>query len=76
MVAVLEAKIKDMATLCLINFPEFSESRDFENRTIRSMRWGGVLKVGLLNRPNLSICISISKKIDIDKPVERIMYII
>ena len=27
-----------MATLYLIDFPEFSESKDFENRTIRSMR--------------------------------------
>ena len=40
----IKAKITDMATLYLINFPKFSESRDFENRTIRSMHLVGGTK--------------------------------
>ena len=63
-----------MATLCLINFPEFSESKEILKIGLSEVCVLGVLKVGLLNRHNLYICISISKKIDIDKSVELIKY--
>ena len=47
-----------MATLCLINFPEFSESKEFlKIGRSEVCVWGGVLKVGLLNCPYLYVCI-------------------
>ena len=47
-----------MATLCLINFPEFSESKEFlKIGRSEVCVWGGVLKVGLLNCPYLYIYI-------------------
>ena len=52
-----------MATLCLINFPEFSESKEFlKIGRSEVCVWGGVLKVGLLNCPSLYIGISCTKK--------------
>ena len=45
-----------MATQCLINFPEFSESKEFlKIGRSEVCVWGGVLKVGLLNCPYLYI---------------------
>ena len=65
-----------MATLSLVNFPKFSESKEILKIGRSEVAvWGGgrgVLEVGLLNRHNLYLCISISKRIDIDKSVGRI----
>ena len=47
-----------MAMLCLINFPEFSESKEFlKIGQSEVCVGGGLLKVGLLNRPNLYLII-------------------
>ena len=48
--------MKDMATLYLINFPKFSESKEFlKIGRSEVCVWGGVLKVRLLNCPYLYI---------------------
>ena len=45
-----------MATLCLLNFPKFSESKEIlKNGQSDLCVWGGVLLVRLLNRPTLYI---------------------
>ena len=47
-----------MATLCLINFPEFSESKEIlKIGRSEVCVWVGVLKVGLLNCPSLYVFI-------------------